>query len=100
MIVGRMLKMNGKRIHYLIYLIKYLKYLTKILRMKLKLLKKDKRKKEQKKMIIISMMRIEKLFEKAFDIKVLVVGISSSEWEKRRNKYISGCFSICNWFSL
>ena len=32
---------------------------------------------------------IEKLFEKAFDIKVFVVGISSSEWEKRRNKYIS-----------
>ena len=32
---------------------------------------------------------IEKLFEKAFDMKVFVVGISSSEWEKRRNKYIS-----------
>jgi len=32
---------------------------------------------------------IEKLFEKAFDMKVYVVGISSSEWEKRRNKYIS-----------
>ena len=32
---------------------------------------------------------IEKLFEKAFDIKVFVVGISSSEWEKRKNKYIS-----------
>lgn len=32
---------------------------------------------------------IEKLFEKAFDMKVFVVGISSSEWEKRKNKYIS-----------
>lgn len=32
---------------------------------------------------------IEKLFEKAFDMKVFVVGISSSEWDKRRNKYIS-----------
>ena len=32
---------------------------------------------------------IEKLFDKAFDMKVFVVGISSSEWEKRRNKYIS-----------
>ena len=32
---------------------------------------------------------VEKLFEKAFDIKVFVVGISSSEWEKRKNKYIS-----------
>ena len=32
---------------------------------------------------------IEKLFEKAFDMKVFVVGISSSEWENRRNKYIS-----------
>ena len=32
---------------------------------------------------------IEKLFEKAFAMKVFVVGISSSEWETRRNKYIS-----------
>lgn len=32
---------------------------------------------------------IEKLFEKAFDMKVFIVGISSSEWEKRKNKYIS-----------
>lgn len=32
---------------------------------------------------------IEKLFEKVFDMKVFVVGISSSEWEKRRSKYIS-----------
>lgn len=32
---------------------------------------------------------IEKLFEKVFDMKVFIVGISSSEWEKRRNKYIS-----------
>lgn len=31
---------------------------------------------------------IEKLFEKAFDMKVFVVGISSSEWENRKNKYI------------
>lgn len=31
---------------------------------------------------------IEKLFEKAFDMRVFVVGISSLEWEKRRNKYI------------
>ena len=32
---------------------------------------------------------IEKLFEKAFDMKVFAVGISFSEWENRRNKYIS-----------
>ena len=32
---------------------------------------------------------IEKLFEKVFDMKVFVVGISSLEWENRRNKYIS-----------
>lgn len=32
---------------------------------------------------------IEKLFEKAFDMRVFIVGISSSEWEKRKNKYIS-----------
>ena len=32
---------------------------------------------------------IEKLFEKAFGMKAFIVGISSSEWEKRKNKYIS-----------
>ena len=32
---------------------------------------------------------IEKLFENAFNMEVFVVGISSSEWENRRNKYIS-----------
>ena len=32
---------------------------------------------------------IERLFEKAFDMKVFIVGISSKEWEKRKNKYIS-----------
>lgn len=32
---------------------------------------------------------IEKLFDKAFDMKVLVVGITTDEWIKRRDKYIS-----------
>lgn len=36
-----------------------------------------------------SALAIEKLFEKAFDMRVFIVGISSSEWEKRKNKYIS-----------
>ena len=32
---------------------------------------------------------IEKLFDKAFELNVLVVGITSEDWSKRKNKYIT-----------